>query len=59
MKSIKKKASSPHRFQEKYAREISNFFCAALKLLSQFFVGKGRQQARAYVHFTMQTPCAI
>ena len=32
---IKKKASSPHRFKEKYARETSNFFCSALGLLSR------------------------
>ena len=29
--TLKKKASSPHQFKEKYARETNNFFCSALR----------------------------
>jgi phosphoenolpyruvate synthase/pyruvate phosphate dikinase len=32
-KPIKKKPLSPHRFEEKYAREISILFCAALAII--------------------------
>ena len=35
---FQKKTSSPHLFQEKYARETSNFFCAALSGLGKIFV---------------------